>query len=186
MPSAVYSRPRARELALAHVAARPSAPRYLRAMWTVGCSEPHNQLNAAFETSVGLADALARLEELKRERPTAHVWASCDYYDVAARQTETGAIGFVVEPTTETDSEPPRTCQPYDAAELLELDAAEAVVLAAEEDCPTCGQLQRGRHANRSVGGYPLFICSNCEHWTETVPRIRRPGPRSRRSLLAE
>lgn len=159
--------------------------RYLRHMWRIGCSEPHNQFNAIFETAPGLAEALDRLVVLKQANPAAHVWASGDFYDVAARRTEVGEIGFVVCPTVEIDHELPATCRPYDATELLELAAAGAEVVAAEEECPTCGQRRRGRYANRSVSGSPLFLCSTCEQWTETLPTVAKPGRRSRRSGLA-
>jgi hypothetical protein len=154
-------------------------------MWSVGCSEPHDQLNAVFETCAELAEALDRLAVLQGENPTAYVWASSDFYDVAARQTEAGGIGFVVCPSTEADSEPPETCQPYDAAELLGLAEAQAAVLSAEEECPTCAQRRRGRYANRTAGGQALFICSTCERWTETLPTTPPPGPRLRKSQLA-
>ena len=159
--------------------------RYLRRMWRVGCSEPNNQLNAAFETVAGLAEALDRLVVLKQANPAAHVWASGYFYDVAAWRTEAGEIGFVVCPTVETDIEPPETCRPYDATELLELAAAGSEVAPAEEDCPTCGQRRRGQYANRSVSGRPLFLCSTCEQWTETLSTVAKPGRRSRRSGLA-
>jgi hypothetical protein len=159
--------------------------RYLCQVWSVGCSEPNNQFNAAFETAPGLAEALGRLVALMQANPAAYVWASGDFYDVAARRTEAGEIGFVVCPTVETDIEPPESCRPYDATELLELAAAGAEVVAAEEECPTCGQRRRGRYANQSVSGRPLFLCSTCEQWTETLPTVAKPGRRSRRSGLA-
>jgi len=155
-------------------------------MWRVGRSEPHDQVNAVFETMPDLAEALGRLAVLKRERPTTYVWASGDVFDVAVRQLETGEIGFVVCPTTETDSEPPASCYPYGTGELLKLAAAEAAVVPADEECPTCGQRCRGRYANRSTNGGPFFLCSTCEQWTETLPTTTKPGRRSRRSSLAE
>jgi hypothetical protein len=154
-------------------------------MWRVCCSEPHDQLNAVFETTAGLAETLGRLTVLKHENPAAFVWARGDFYDVAARQIGTGEIGFVVCPSTETDIEPPETCHPYDSAELLELAAADSAVVRAEEECPACGRRRRGRYANRSASGQPLFICSTCEQWTETLPEAAKPGRRSRRSDLA-
>jgi hypothetical protein len=166
-------------------AVREGMLRYLRQVWRVGCSEPHNQLNAAFETAPGLAEALGRLVVLKQANPAAYVWASGDYYDVIARRTEAGEIGFVVCPTVEVDHEPPATCRPYNVTELLELAAAGAEVVAAEEECPTCGRRRRGRYANQSVSGRPLFLCSTCEQWSETLPTVAKPGRRSCRSGLA-
>jgi hypothetical protein len=159
--------------------------RYFRRMWTIGCSQPHDQLNASFETAPKLGEALSRLAILKHAHPDAHVWASGDFYDVAARRTEAQEVAFVVRPTAETDVEPPVACRPYSASELLELATADAAVLPAEEECPTCGQRRRGRHANRSESGQPLFLCSTCGQWTETLPKAVKPGSRSRRSNLA-
>lgn len=166
-------------------AVREQVLRYLRRMWTVGCSEPNDQFNAAFETAPGLAEALGRLDLLKQAHTAAYVWASGSFFDVAARRTEAGEIGFVVCPTVQRDSEPPKTCRPYKASELLELVAAGTEVVAAEDECPTCGQRRRGRYANLDVVGQPLFLCSTCEQWTQTLPKAAKPGRRSRSSDLA-
>jgi hypothetical protein len=155
-------------------------------MWEVGYSEPGNQANAVFETWTELGGALSRLVVLKQTHPTAYVWATGDFYAVAARLTERGKIGFVVCPTTETDSEPPESCRPFSASELLELNARDDTVLPAEEECPTCGLRRRGRYANVSVSGYPLFVCSSCDQWTETLPTTAPPGERLRPSDMAQ
>jgi hypothetical protein len=154
-------------------------------MWSVGWNQPHDQLNASFEAAPTLEKALDRLAALKRAHPEAYVWARGDFYDVAARSTEAGDVGFVVCPIAETDSEPPESCSPYSPAEMLELVAAEAEIAPAEEECPTCDERRRGRYANRDQGGYSLFLCSTCGHWTETLPDASAPGRRSRRSDLA-
>jgi hypothetical protein len=166
-------------------AARKHMLRYLRRMWRVGCNEPNNQFDAAFESAAGLEEALDRLLDLKRKNATANVWGRGPFYDVSARWTEAGEIGFVVYPSVEADYALPATCCPYSAKELLELAAVDAEITAAEDECPTCNQRRRGRYANRSLSGSPLFLCSTCERWTETVPRAAKPGRRSRRSGMA-
>lgn len=170
----------------ARTAVRDRMLRYLRRMWRVGCSEPNNQFNAAFEPVAGLAEALDRLLGLRRENATADVWARGPFYDVGTQRTAAGEIGFVVYPSVEADYELPATCRPYSAKEFLELAAADAEIAPGEEECPTCDQWRRGRYANRSMSGSPLFLCSTCERWTETLPRAAKPGRRSRRSGMAD
>jgi hypothetical protein len=45
-----------------------------------------------------LAQALERLVALQQENPAAYVWARGPFYDVAARRTEAGEVGFIVCP----------------------------------------------------------------------------------------
>lgn len=64
--------------------------------------------------------------------PAKHVWASGDFYDVVTRRTESGEVGFLVCPTVEFGREPPATCLPYSAVELLEVVSAGTEILPAE------------------------------------------------------
>lgn len=155
-------------------------------MWTVGCSEPKDQANAVFETTTEVSDALSRMTALQHDKPSSYIWASGDFYDIVACHVDGDEVGFVVRPSTETESEPPAICLPYDAEEMLEVVAAGTATVAADDDCPTCATRRRGRYANRGVSGQPLFICSTCERWTETLPEVASPGPRSRKSQLAD
>lgn len=155
-------------------------------MWSIGCSDLQNQLDAVFETATGLAEALQRMTALKMRDPAKHVWASGDFYDVEARRTESGEVGFLVCPTVELDRELPATCLPYSASELLEVVSAGTEILPAEDYCSSCNEARRGRYANRDASRQPLFLCSTCERWSETLPSVSRPGHRSRPSELTD
>jgi len=159
--------------------------RYVRRMWTVGRNQPDNQLDAVFEDVPGLERALDRLVILKQQDERAHVWARGPFYDIEAQLTGAGEIGFVVRPSVEIDHDLPTSCQPFNKAELLALAADDTQILSGEEECPTCRERRRGRYANSTASGTPLFLCSTCEHWTETLPIVRKPGHPLRRSDLA-
>jgi hypothetical protein len=155
-------------------------------MWTVGHNQPEDQVNAVFENVAGLAEALDRLKTLKQEDTDVHAWARGPFYDIGVRLTDVGDIGFVVCPTVEADHDLPSTCRPFSKTELLELAAADDTIAPGEDECPTCNERRRGRYANRGASGSPLFLCSTCERWTETLPKVAKPGPRVRESDLAE
>jgi hypothetical protein len=160
--------------------------RYLRRVWSIGCSDLHRQLEAAFETANDLAMTLDRMIQLKELDPSKHVWAAGDFYDIETSHTEGGEVGFLVRPTIDLDHPPPSTCLPYSATELLGLAATGTVVLPAADHCSSCGDTRRGRYANRDASHRPLFLCSACERWSETLPSVGHPAHRSRESELAE
>ena len=160
--------------------------RYLRGMWRIGCSDLHRQFEAVFENAAGLAEALEQMTALKVRDPAKLVWASGDFYDVETRRSESGEVGFFVCPTVELDRELPATGLPYSAIELLEVVAANTEILPAEDHCSSCNEARRGRYANRDAIRQPLFLCSTCGCWSETLPSVPRPGHRSRPSELTD
>ena len=167
-------------------AAHGRATSYLRKMWSIGCSDLNNQLDAAFDSVEELDEALTRMTALKAQQPGKHVWAGGAFYDIAAQVDDRGAVGFVLRPTVEVNHEPPARCRPYAKAELLELVSNGRELVSGHDFCSHCRTTQRGRYANRGANGHRLFLCSTCEHWSETLPQVEALGRRSRLSKLAE
>lgn len=159
--------------------------RYLRRMWGYGSNDGRGEYLSG--TAATLAEALAAMCQLAAERPERYVHVDCLSHSLVARW-QGGRIGFVVIPVfaIDGDYDPPDEADAYSPDEVLALDAADELLLPAEEHCDSCQQPMKGYLANRTSLRGNYFACLTCQRWTEMEPKVIRSGPRSRLSPLSE